>query len=341
MSCIVAGRSRKRVEALGAEAGVPQRVCSVDDTSGLAAMLEGVGLVINAAGPFAATAPGLARACVAAGVHYLDISGEYRVIESLASLDYGRARAREVVVMPSVGFDVLASDCLAAMIAPRLPGATHLRIALRGLNAISRGSAQSVVEQYADMVVVRRNGRLARIPPGAETRWFDFGSGPVETTAVDLGRRGLRPLHHGHSQHHGLLRGHSHRAPRSGDEPLRVVGGPGAAVSLVARGRHARAARRSHSRGACARGRGRRRRRRGCGGPWRRGTPPHARGSRLVHGDDFCRRRRTGPERPFPARLPDACAWSRGRVRAGVRRRYPRRRAGGTRPRSWRNGHGR
>ena len=183
LPCIAAGRSRNKLEALTASRGIPHRIADVDDAAALAAILQDVGVIINAAGPFSSTAPALARACIAAGAHYLDIAGEYRVIESLVDLD-ARARESGVVVMPAVGFDVVPSDCLAALVARRLPGATRLAIALRGLNAISRGSAESVAEQYQDLVVVRRNGRLARIAPGTETRRFDFGSGPVETTAV-------------------------------------------------------------------------------------------------------------------------------------------------------------
>ena len=183
LPCVLGGRSRPRLEALARGNGLPYRVAAVEDRTAVSAMVGEVAVVLNAAGPFRQTARPLADACLQHGAHDLDIAGEYDVIESLALLDE-RARQRGIMLLPSAGFDVVPSDCLAALVARRLPAARSLSIALRGLNAISRGSAESVFAQYADMVVVRRGGRLVRITPGELTRRFDFGNGPTQTTAV-------------------------------------------------------------------------------------------------------------------------------------------------------------
>ena len=53
-------------------------------------------------------------------VHYLDITGEIDVFEALAAGD-AEARARGVILLPGVGFDVVPSDCLAAHLKRRLP----------------------------------------------------------------------------------------------------------------------------------------------------------------------------------------------------------------------------
>jgi short subunit dehydrogenase-like uncharacterized protein len=183
LRCVIGGRSRDNLEALSRSRGIPFRVASLDDQPAVAAMLEDVKVVVNAAGPFRLTALPLARACIEHGVHYLDIGGEYDVIDSLATLG-DRARQRNVMLLPAAGFDVVPSDCLAALLSRRLPDATRLSIALRGLNAISRGSAASVFSQSAERVMVRRNGRLIGISPGELTGTFDFGTGPTPTTAV-------------------------------------------------------------------------------------------------------------------------------------------------------------
>lgn len=183
LRCVLAGRSRDKLEALARTHELPFRSASVDDDGAVAAMLEGVTVVLNAAGPFHITALPLARACIRQRVHYLDISGEFGVIDALAALG-DSARARGVMLLPAAGFDVVASDCLAALVARRLPRATSLSIALRGLNAISRGSAESVFTQSSDRVVVRRRSALVGVKPGELTRRFDFGTGPTQTTAV-------------------------------------------------------------------------------------------------------------------------------------------------------------
>jgi len=55
------------------------------------------------------------------------VTGEIPVIEDLARRS-AAARRRGIMIMPAVGFDVVPSDCLAAHVAQRLPGATHLML---------------------------------------------------------------------------------------------------------------------------------------------------------------------------------------------------------------------
>ena len=74
----------------------------------LAAALAGVGLVLNAAGPFLHSAAPLAQACLAAGVHYLDFSNELQAFRTLCDLD-DQARQAGVTIMPGVGFGVIAT----------------------------------------------------------------------------------------------------------------------------------------------------------------------------------------------------------------------------------------
>ncbi len=180
---ILGGRSRGPLEQLARPDALPVRVATLENPSNVAQLLRGVDVLLNAAGPFRDTAPPLARACIEQAVHYLDICGEYAVFESLAALD-AASRRKGVMLMPGVGFDVVPSDCLAAWVSRRLPRARTLSIGLTGLNAISRGSAQSVFVQYGDLVMVRRRGQLVRVAPGTQTRMFDFGSGPRRATAV-------------------------------------------------------------------------------------------------------------------------------------------------------------
>jgi short subunit dehydrogenase-like uncharacterized protein len=149
-------------------------------------MLQGVDVLLNAAGPFRQTAPALVAACLDCGVHYLDISGEFALFEALAA--QGRsALQRGILLLPGVGFDVVATDCAAAMAAASIPHAKSLWLALSGLDAISRGSAATVFDQYGQLVMVRRDGRLVKVTPGTLTRLVDFGQGARKVTAITWG----------------------------------------------------------------------------------------------------------------------------------------------------------
>ena len=81
----IAGRNHTRLAALAAHLGVPFRVFDADvdaDNS-----LSGISVLLNFAGPFVHTAEVLMRACIRAGVDYLDITAEinvYRLAERLA-----------------------------------------------------------------------------------------------------------------------------------------------------------------------------------------------------------------------------------------------------------------
>ena len=89
---ILAGRSAA-VQALATELGLEARSFALDQPAAVRAGLEGVALVLHCAGPFSATSAPMVAACLAAGSHYLDITGEIDVFEALAARD-GEAKAR-------------------------------------------------------------------------------------------------------------------------------------------------------------------------------------------------------------------------------------------------------
>jgi short subunit dehydrogenase-like uncharacterized protein len=170
---IVAGRSAERVAAIGAARGLEHRVASLDDPDQTAEMLRGVRVVVNAAGPFSRTAAPTVDACLSAGAHYLDITGEVSVFEALARLDPA-ARSRGVMIMPGVGYDVVPTDCLAAYVARRLPGALALSIGISGLRHMTPASAKTFVGHAGGGVRVRRDGTIQQIAPASNDRVFDF-----------------------------------------------------------------------------------------------------------------------------------------------------------------------
>ncbi len=180
---VVGGRTGARLAALAAPNQLGYRVAALEDRAAVDALLDDVDVVLNAAGPFRATALPLARACIERGLHYLDICGEFTVFEALASLDR-EARRSAAMLLPGVGFDIVLTDSAATLATRRLPRAKSLAIGLTGLNAISRGSAETVLDQFAEPVTVRRGGQLVQVAPGDLMRDFDFGEGPKRATAL-------------------------------------------------------------------------------------------------------------------------------------------------------------
>jgi short subunit dehydrogenase-like uncharacterized protein len=173
---ILAGRSAAKLRPLAERLGLAMRIAELGDPAGLDRLLDEVGLVLHAAGPFVHTSAPMVAACLRAGVHYLDITGEVPVFERIFEQD-AAARAAGVALLPGAGFDVVPSDCLARYVAQRLPGATELEIAVSGTGGVSAGTARSAIEQAPRGALVRRNGRLVPQRLGAETRRVSFTDG--------------------------------------------------------------------------------------------------------------------------------------------------------------------
>jgi len=178
---VLAGRDAARVRALADELGLEHRVF---DLAGID--LTGVDVVAHCAGPFSATARPMVEACLAAGVHYLDVTGEIDVFEDVFTR-HDEAVARGVVLLPGAGFDVVPTDCLAAMLAAALPGATELDLAFRVGGGLSRGTAMTSLESVAVGGRVRIDGKITGVPLAHRRRTVPFASGPRTVPAIPWG----------------------------------------------------------------------------------------------------------------------------------------------------------
>ncbi len=183
---ILAGRSAPEVERLGRELGLPSRVFALDDPRNIDAGLEGIKVVLHCAGPFSRTAKPMAEACLRTKVHYLDITGEAEVFESLAARN-AEARTAGVMLLPGAGFDVVPSDCLAAHLKRRLPTARRLALGFQARGRLSRGTATTMAENLHRGGLVRRGGVLTPVPAAWKTRTIDFGRGPVTAMTIPWG----------------------------------------------------------------------------------------------------------------------------------------------------------
>jgi short subunit dehydrogenase-like uncharacterized protein len=186
LSPIIAGRSALAIEALGKELGLRARVILLDDPATIASNLNGIDLVLNCAGPFSKTAEPMMAACLLRRAHYLDITGEIEVFER-AHAHNEAAKAAGIVVCSGVGFDVIPTDCVAAMLKDALPGATHLALGFDGAQTLSPGTAKTMVENLSSGGKIRRNGTIVSVPFGYGIRRIDFGAGPATAMAIPWG----------------------------------------------------------------------------------------------------------------------------------------------------------
>ena len=142
--------------------------------------LANVGVVLNAAGPFAETAEPLARACMRTKTHYVDISGEYDVFRALRTL-YDEAGQPDIAVVPGAGLTPLGSglllqQALTAGTAQGMGEPHTVRVALSRVPAVSRGSAKTMLESVRNGVRIHQNGSPMALPVGSLVRSFHFGS---------------------------------------------------------------------------------------------------------------------------------------------------------------------
>lgn len=186
MRPVLAGRSAAKVVPLAAELGLEHRVFGLDDAAAVRRGLSGAESVAHCAGPFSRTALPMARACVETGTGYLDITGEIDVFESLHALG-PRAAAAGVTLLPGAGFDVVPTDCVAALLAARLPDATQLDLAFLTGGGASPGTVRTVVESAADGGRLRSGGEIRTVPFGSRQVRAAFPSGARTVVSVPWG----------------------------------------------------------------------------------------------------------------------------------------------------------
>ena len=194
MRPILAGRNGPAINALAAELDLEARVVSLVDSTALSAALRDVAAVVHCAGPFAHTWRSMVETCIATGTHYLDITGEISVFESIHSL-HQDAADRNVVLLPGVGFDVVPSDCLAKLLAEALPDATDLKLAFTTSGgSASRGTRKTMVEGLPAGGALRRDGKIMTVPFAYEVKSIPFSCG--NRTAMTVGWGDVSTAYH-------------------------------------------------------------------------------------------------------------------------------------------------
>jgi len=182
---VLAGRSdpcRRLAETLGFD----YVLFDLKDSKKVAEILKsrGIKAVLHCAGPFSATALPMCEACLDSGAHYLDITGEISVFESVAALSE-KAKVSGVALIPGVGFDVVPTDALAAALHNILPDATDLDLCIVTRAQPSAGTVKSTLQGVQQGGRIRRDGVIVTSPVGQLKRVVEAKPG-TKSTVVSL-----------------------------------------------------------------------------------------------------------------------------------------------------------
>ncbi len=163
-----AGRDPDKVERVLAELGVsaPETIrADVEDQASLHEMASRTKVVLDLVGPYTLHGEPVIEACIAAGAHYMDLSGEIPFVRKMIDAADGRAKEAGVKIVNIAGFEALPADLSVALAAATARERWSEELAAADLDAelptpggrmvklsevISGGTLQSLAEAVGD-----------------------------------------------------------------------------------------------------------------------------------------------------------------------------------------------
>lgn len=180
---IVAGRNEAKLKPIAEKFDLDYRVFSVNEAS---QKLEGAGTIINCAGPFDVTSEPMMDAAIQCGLNYFDITGEIPVFKA-AHERHDLAKKNDSILCPGVGFDIVPTDCLGAMLKEALPEANKLELAFDFGTLPSVGTTVTGIQAIALGGVIRENGELKTVGHSHKIQKIPFSESPRWAASVPWG----------------------------------------------------------------------------------------------------------------------------------------------------------
>lgn len=184
MQPVLAGRNIDKLRPLAKELQLKVRAFPLDANA--AQNLSRIDVVLHCAGPFWETSAPMVEACLAAGVHYLDITGEIAVFEQSFGKN-AEAKHAGVVLCSGSGFDVIPTDCTALKLKELLPDASHLSLGFDSDSGVSPGTYKTMIQGLGSGSAERSNGKIVSVPLGSQQRTIDFGRGKRSAMGIPWG----------------------------------------------------------------------------------------------------------------------------------------------------------
>jgi len=166
---VLAGRNESKLKPLAESLGYDYVVLSLENNhDNLVKVLKHFEIVLHIAGPYTFTGEPMLDAVVEAGTHYVDLTGENHVIQQ--QLDrHEEFKAANIMVMPSVGYDVVPTDCLNVYVADQVDNPTNLTVVINGNYtaaegaSASRGTMKSGLEVMGRPLLMRQQGEMVEV----------------------------------------------------------------------------------------------------------------------------------------------------------------------------------
>ena len=180
---VVTGRDRGRLAQVSPDARVVTG--SLDEVCARLAT-EAPSVVINTVGPFAVTAPRVARACPP-GTHYVDVANELSAFELLHGMDREAATTGRTLVC-GAGFGVLATESILLHLLAAGDTPSRVRVDAVASVAVEPGAlgealAATIVHGLREGGREVRQGRMVRARAGRAAERLTTPDGDVVTTA--------------------------------------------------------------------------------------------------------------------------------------------------------------
>jgi len=200
----IAGRNKSKLEGvlqeMGAKANrnlsnIPIVIADVSDEASLSEMAKKCRVLVNCCGPYRFYGEPVVKACIEAGTHHVDVSGEPQYMESM-QLKYNKLAAEKgVYVVSACGFDSIPSDMGVVFIEKNFDGVvnsveTYLQSKVKGKRGPGAGihygtweSAIHGIGNSGEMKEIRANlfdSKLPKFYPVLKHRPLIFKSDIVD-----------------------------------------------------------------------------------------------------------------------------------------------------------------
>ena len=115
----MAGRSREKLESVLSEMGkkadkdlskTPIIIADVNDEKSLVEMAKQAKIIVNCCGPFRYWGEQVVKACIEAGTHHVDVSGEPQYMAKIQLKYNDQAREKEVYIVSACGVESIAAE---------------------------------------------------------------------------------------------------------------------------------------------------------------------------------------------------------------------------------------
>lgn len=174
----LAGRDPIALRALSEQYGLPYGVFSLTQLASTALPSE-LRLIVNFAGPYAHTAAPWLAFCRERGLAYLDICGEWPVLQTHYEAE-ATYRQTQVPVILGAGYDTVAGEASLYFFRQRYPAARKLHLGIYAQGGFSAGTVQSALQTLPHRYRHWEGGQLRLSPfqslsrplPTGQTRTF-------------------------------------------------------------------------------------------------------------------------------------------------------------------------